>query len=162
MRHVIGTQIGGTVFVLLGAFRPPLLRAPTTILCELTSWAPQEDWALQDRAPQFTVGRGGSQATFWSALTASTPELAGRTPEECERRLRELGATAVGRQPRVLEDWSRLGDGRYTGHLDGDSSTVWLTVACEGRLASDPRTEPGYIEAAGGTIYELSRSGGAP
>jgi len=161
MRHVIGTQIGGTVFVLLGAFRPPLLRAPTTILCELTSWAPQEDWALQDRAPQFTVGRGGSQATFWSALTASTPELAGRTPEECERRLRELGATVVGRQPRVLEDWSRLGDGRYTGHLDGDSSTVWLAVACEGRLASDPRTEPGYIEAVGGTIYELSRSGGA-
>ena len=88
MRHVIGPHLGGTVFVLLGAFRPPLLRAPTTTLCELTSWAPHEDWALQDRAPQFTIGRGGSQATFWSALTASTPELAGRTPEECERRLR--------------------------------------------------------------------------
>ena len=59
---------------------------------------------------------------------------------------------------RLLGDGdANLGDVAAEG-----SSTVWLTVACEGRLASDPRTEPGYIEAVGGTIYELSRSGGAP
>ena len=40
--------------------------------------------------------------------------------------------------------------------LAGQPSAVWLTVAMEGRLESDPREEPGFIEAVGGRIYELA------
>ena len=40
----------------------------------------------------------------------------------------------------------------YPHHrVAGAPSFVWLSVAMEGRLASDPRVdEPGYIEAVGG------------
>jgi hypothetical protein len=59
-------------------------------------------------------------------------------------------------QPALLESWEQLADGRYAGSADG--RPVWLTVSLEGRLPSDPREAPGYIEALGGRIYEL----GAP
>jgi len=123
-------------------------------------WTQSEDWALADAVPQFTVGQSSSVSTFWTALATTTPELGSRSATECERRFAKLDAEEpAGKQPPVLEDWSKLDDGRYTGRLAGQSSFVWLTVALEGRLASDPRTdEPGYVEAIGGQIYELSRA----
>ena len=136
------------------------------------AWRDAEDWALADGAPAFTVGRGPQTCTFWTALIAATPELAARSPAACESRWRVLAAakgkaakgkaakgtagTAVGPQPPVLSDWQRLADGRYAGRLSGETGFIWLTVALEGRLDSDPRTDvPGYIEAVGGRIYEL-------
>ena len=56
-------------------------------------------------------------------------------------------------QPALLDAWERLADGRYAGTAEG--RPVWLTVSLEGRLPSDPREAPGYIEALGGRIYEL-------
>ena len=124
----------------------------------MDSWSTDEDWALQDSAPAFTVGRGNERATFWTALVASTPDLAKRSAAECEKRLRELKEKAeVGSAPLVLDEWKRLDDGRYTGRVTGESGFVWLTASTEGRLASDPRDEPGYIEVVGGKIYELGR-----
>ena len=128
------------------------------------AWRAEEDWALLDSTPEFTVGRGNQVATFWHALAASTPELSGRTAGDCERRWAQLAAEGAelpiiaGPQPTVLEEWRRLEDGRFTGRLAGARSSVWLNVAMEGRLAADPRNQPGYIEAVGGRIYELSGS----
>lgn len=124
-------------------------------------WTDKESWALADAVPTFTVGSGDERATFWSALALNTPGLAARSGAECERRFREENSENVeaGAAPLVLEDWSRLEDGRYTGRVAGESSFVWLTVSLEGRLASDPRKDqPGYIEAVGGRIYELARA----
>ena len=152
--------------------QPPCIRSPVTVdHCTIVrhraihmaedAWTDSEDWALADAVPQFTVGRGSDISTFWTALTTTTPELSSRSAGECEARHRALaGSTeAVGKQPSVLEEWERLADGRYTGRLAGEPSFVWLTVAKEGRLVSDPRVnEPGYIEAVGGRVYELSRA----
>ena len=120
-------------------------------------WATREDFALLDGAPAFSVGSGAQAVTFWQSMVASTPELAARSAEDCERRWAELkpaddAAARVGPQPAVLEEWSRMADGRISGRIAGQPSAVWLTVALEGRLASDPRDEPGYIEAVGGRI----------
>lgn len=122
------------------------------------SWRDEEDWALLDATPEFTVGEGNTASTFWTALTSSSTVLCQRSPTECAQRV-ELLATqqnstfSYGQEPRVLDSWVRLPDGRFTGRLD--SCTVWLTVEAEGRLKSDPRSEPGYIETIGGRVYEL-------
>ena len=122
-------------------------------------WRPDEDWALMDAVPAFTAGEGAQVATFWAALAASTPLVAARTPVELEQRWADIApeseAASAGKSPAILEDWTKLPDGRYAGRVD-DGSTVWLTVAVEGKLASDPRESPGYIEALGGRIYELA------
>ena len=86
-----------------------------------TAWSDKENWALADAVPQFTVGQGNERATFWSALVASTPELAARSGADCEVQFREVKTDDVqaGAAPTVLEDWSRLDDGRYTGRVAG-------------------------------------------
>ena len=127
-----------------------------------TDWATREDFALLDGAPAFSVGSGAQAVTFWQSMVASTPELAARSAEDCERRWAELkpaddAAARVGPQPAVLEEWSRMADGRISGRIAGQPSAVWLTVALEGRLASDPRDEPGYIEAVGAAGGVLPR-----
>lgn len=48
-----------------------------------------------------------------------------------------------GGEPPVLDSWEALPRGRYAGWLDG--RRVWLDVALEGRLASDPRCCPGCV-----------------
>ena len=133
------------------------------IHCTEAEWRDAEDWALLDAAPAFTVGEGPFVATFWQSLTAATPALSARSADECERRYGKLSQnqTPVGRQPPVLEDWTKCDGGRYSGRVAGGTSYVWLTVALEGRLAGDPREEPGYIEAVGGRVFELSRAGAA-
>jgi len=96
-------------------------------------------------------------ATFWTALSSSNAALCQRSPAECAQRAAQLAQNSTtlefGREPKVLEAWSRLADGRVVGRLD--ARTVWLTVETEGRLASDPRSSAGYIETIGGRVYEL-------
>jgi len=121
-------------------------------------WSPQEDWALQDQVPAYSAGTGADTATFWSALAANVPALSARGSTELEARAAQL-AVDGGAQPALLEAWERLADGRYAGSADG--RPVWLTVSLEGRLPSDPREAPGYIEALGGRIYELGAPGTA-
>lgn len=129
------------------------------------AWSDEEDWAIIDTASDFTVGEGTrSVATFWTALAASNAALCLRTAGECEQRAAELVAKqnvtlALGPEPRVLDAWIRQPDGRMTGRIDG--RTIWLTVALEGRLQSDPRSDAGYIEAVGGAVYELGASADA-
>ena len=103
-------------------------------------------------------------STFWTAMVSSSAALCERSPSECAQRVQDLVANNAtfdfGREPKVLESWSRLSDGRITGRLD--SRTVWVTVEAEGRLASDPREGPGYIESLGGRIYELGEPATGP
>lgn len=121
-------------------------------------WRDEEDWALLDAAPEFTVGAGNTAVTFWTALASSSAVLCERSSSECAERAEVLATQrnltlSCGPEPEVLDSWSRLPGGRITGRLN--SRTIWLTVAAEGRLASDPRSEPGYVEAVGGRVYEL-------
>mmetsp|Transcript_2569 Transcript_2569/g.5396 ORF Transcript_2569/g.5396 Transcript_2569/m.5396 type:complete len:173 (+) Transcript_2569:270-788(+) len=58
-------------------------------------WIGAEDAALLKSAPHYKAG----SATFWSALTASTPPLAGRSPEECEARMVVLTVADAGDAP---------------------------------------------------------------
>ena len=132
------------------------------------NWLPQESIALVDNAPLFSAGEGGHAVTFWQIMADSTPELSARSALECEEhwsrrielRIEEWTRAneRVGPAPLVLEDWTRLDDGRYAGRLSGQPSAVWLTVAKEGRLEIDPRSTPGYIETTEGRIYELAVS----
>lgn len=133
--------------------------------CEGGPWRDEEDWALLDETPAFTVGSGTNTVTFWSALATASPVLGRRTALELERRRarlavddRGLSAGPFGREPSVLSSWERLPDGRFTGTVDGRK--VWLTVEEEGRLASDPREGAGYLVSIGGRVYELGESSG--
>lgn len=125
----------------------------------MDEWRPDQDWALVDLVPSFTAGVGQNTVTFWQALATSVPALEARTPAELRCRFLEIAPSnsTAGDEPTVLEDWDRLLDGRYTGRLAGQSSFVWLTVATEGRLVSDPREQPGYVESISGRIYELGQ-----
>jgi len=132
--------------------------------CERRSWRAEEDWAILDETPAFTVGSGTNTVTFWSALATASPVLCHRTTLELEQRRARLAADkslstdSFGREPSVLSSWERLPDGRFTGIVDG--RRVWLTVELEGRLASDPRAGAGYLISLGGRVYELGESSG--
>ena len=145
-------------------FRAPLHAPPrTSPRMGEAPWCDEEDWALIDSMPEFTVGSGSMTATFWTALSSSNAVLCQRSPSECERRARLLTAENAslnfGGEPMVLCGWTRLANGRFTGRLD--DRTVWLTVDVEGRLASDPRSGAGYIETIGGRVYELGEPAAA-
>lgn len=132
--------------------------------CTEGDWLAEEDWAILDETPAFTVGSGANTVTFWSALTAASTVLCHRTAFELEQRMARLAAErslargSYGREPSVLSSWERMPDGRFTGTVDG--RTVWLTAELEGRLASDPRAGPGYLISLGGRVYELGESSG--
>ena len=108
------------------------------------NWLPQESIALVDNAPLFSAGDGDHAVTFWQIMVDSTPELSARSALECEEhwsrrielRIEEWTRAneRVGPAPLVLEDWTRLDDGRYAGRLSGQPSAVWLTVAKEGKI----------------------------
>ena len=82
---------------------------------------------------------------------------------EYERRYALLAARRAptlprGRDPKVLDAWLRLLDGRCAGHFGGSGRAAWPTVGEEGRLASDPPLGLGCVETLGGRVCEL----GAP
>jgi len=54
----------------------------------------------------------------------------------------------------LLDAWSRLPDGRFTGTL-GDDRTVWLTVAARSRCLDAEQPGPKYVETIAGAVYEL-------
>jgi len=151
------------VLVLRPAARPAARSRSTRLTCSAdTPWSADEDWALADGLAGFTAGRGDDNAaTFWTALAASSAVLGRRSGDECYERTcllaQEQNLTqAFGPEPQVLESWSRLPDGRFTGTVDGRS--VWLTVEAEARLASDPRiSQPTFVETLAGRVYELGR-----
>ena len=146
---------------LLSALRSPpvpsaVRRAPAPLLCDGDGeWSSREDWALTDLAASFTVGEGEHKATFWEALASSTFELHGRSHSECAARMEELSPGKYGSQPRRLDVWQRLPDGRYMGVEDGRK--VKVSVSEEGRLTKGSR--PMYIELTCGRIYELVAGG---
>ena len=146
---------------LLTALRSPpvpsaVRRAPAPLLCDGDGeWSSREDWALTDLAASFTVGEGEHKATFWEALASSTFELHGRSHSECAARMEELSPGKYGSQPRRLDVWQRLPDGRYMGVEDGRK--VKVSVSEEGRLTKGSR--PMYIELTCGRIYELVAGG---
>ena len=53
----------------------------------------------------------------------------------------------------LLDSWSRLPDGRFTGTL-GDR-TVWLTVGARSRVLDLDLAGPKHIETMAGAVYEL-------
>ena len=118
------------------------------------SWCSQEDWALLDGVSSFTVGEGKFKATFWDALAASNVVLRERTPTECAKRIKALSpkARSGGGQPKRLDVWRRLPDGRYMGIDNG--RVLHITVSEEGHLAEG--TQPHYIESTMGRVYELA------
>ena len=146
---------------LLSALRSPpvpsaVRRAPAPLLCDGDGeWSSREDWALTDLAASFTVGEGEHKATFWEALASSTFELHGRSHSECAARMEVLSPGKYGSQPRRLDVWQRLPDGRYMGVEDGRK--VKVSVSEEGRLTKGSR--PMYIELTCGRIYELVAGG---
>ena len=150
------------LLVLRPVARPAARHRSTRPICSSeTTWSADEDWALADGLAGFTAGRGDDNAaTFWTALAASSAVLGRRSGSECYERTCQLAreqnlTQAFGPEPQVLDSWSRLPDGRFTGTVDGRS--VWLTVEAEARLASDPRSTAGYVETLAGRIYELGR-----
>mmetsp|Transcript_38676 Transcript_38676/g.44166 ORF Transcript_38676/g.44166 Transcript_38676/m.44166 type:complete len:448 (+) Transcript_38676:125-1468(+) len=116
-----------------------------------SSFSMEQDWLLIDAVPRYTVNADtGRPATFWTQLSASTPELSLLPPDHLEARYSELcqspNKSTTGRptplagpQPLVLDQWSWSEDSRkVVGVVDNSGSTVWLTVAARGWLADDP------------------------
>lgn len=124
---------------------------------ENEGWRPREDWALLDGIEGFTVGEGDHVATFWDELAASSIDLFEKSPSECADRLAVISphARKHGPQPRRLDEWRRLPDGRILG-VERNGNTVTVTVSEEGRLAGGSR--PMYIESTKGRVYELATS----
>eukprot|EP00320_Phaeocystis_rex_P014455 CAMPEP_0119095758 /NCGR_PEP_ID=MMETSP1178-20130426/170656_1 /TAXON_ID=33656 /ORGANISM="unid sp, Strain CCMP2000" /LENGTH=186 /DNA_ID=CAMNT_0007079591 /DNA_START=28 /DNA_END=584 /DNA_ORIENTATION=+ len=147
----------------LASFAPSLLlslnsatcRAPIPLLSGSTEWSPQEDWALLDHMLACTVGSGDHTATFWDALAASTYLLHNRTASECADRMAVISHDKLGHQPRRLDQWRHLPDGRFFGVEGG--RTVYISVSEQGRLAEGHR--PMYIESVSGRVYELAAAG---
>lgn len=60
-------------------------------------WTMQQDWALVDQLPKFTVIGDGRQhtRTFWAQLAASTPELSYKHPDELMQRCDHLNNAII-------------------------------------------------------------------
>ena len=128
--------------------RNGLLRMATDITDVPSEWQIQEEWALVDDVPRFTVGHGEHRVTFWNALS-NTPVLRQRTPEELRARAASLVGHAVGREPKVLRSARRQADGSWAGTIDGHHLIVH--AASEGRSASGA----GFVESLTGEIFEV-------
>ena len=113
-----------------------------------SEWQIQEEWALVDDIPRFTVGHSEHRVTFWNALS-NTPVLRQRTPEELRARAASLVEHAVGREPKVLRSAHRQADGSWAGTIDGHHRIVH--AASEGRSASGA----GFVESLTGEIFEV-------
>ena len=128
--------------------RNGLLRMATDITDVPSEWQIQEEWALVDDIPRFTVGHSEHRVTFWNALS-NTPVLRQRTPEELRARAESLVEHAVGREPKVLRSARRQADGSWAGTIDGHHRI--LHAASEGRSASGA----GFVESLTGEIFEV-------
>ena len=129
--------------------RNGLLRMATDITDVPSEWQIQEEWALVDDIPRFTVGHGEHTVTLWNALSNTNPKLRQRTPEELRARAASLVEHAVGREPKVLRSAHRQADGSWAGTIDGHHRIVH--AASEGRSASGA----GFVESLTGEIFEV-------
>jgi len=137
------------------------------------SWTLEEDWALTDNVPKFTVGESSLARTFWTQLGSSVPELSHRSDEELEMRYNELQASQekkmpkAGPSPPVLRDW-RVDQKGFVTAVSGEGRTLCFQAHALGRVIDDPmgrkdtresrKLQPGgFVEAIGGRVYELGR-----
>jgi len=137
-------------------------------------WTLEEDWALIDKVPIFTIGESElMKRTFWAQLLISSPELSTKSSEmELQKRYKELSSQylekegkvlpSAGKSPPVLEDWfiENESGGRVVGVFDG--RTVWFSSNMMGRIdgnsqIDNPLLPGGFVEAAGGRIYEFGQ-----
>ena len=129
-------------------------------------WRADEDQYLLASVPAYTIGTAQNRVTFWTALAASSAVLRERSARECDQHfsttLAPPSKAQHGREPSVLNGWSRLPDGRYYGQStrgQQDSREVWLNVAREATLlATDCLSGVRYVELASGRIVELGPS----
>jgi hypothetical protein len=73
----------------------------TTTTTTTTSWTMEQDWALIDQLPKFTVIGDGEKdtnhhiRTFWAQLAACTPSLSDKTPNQVLERCQELERSSL-------------------------------------------------------------------
>ena len=133
---------------------------------ESDAWTLQEDWALMDNLPKFTVSSSTETRTFWTQLWSENASLfSTKQPEELYKRVQELDSQQIaemklqsdekgltdettrsltfGPSPPVLENW-KLEEGecnRVVGQIRTDGSgqrTIWFHYHLIGRLEGDP------------------------
>ena len=126
-------------------------------------WRADEDQYLLASVPAYTIGNAQNRVTFWTALAASSAVLRERSARECDQHfsttLAPPSKAQHGREPSLVNGWSRLPDGRYYGRCQQDSREVWLNVAREATLlATDCLSGTRYVELTSGRIVELGPS----
>ena len=68
-----------------------------------SSWSLEQDWALIDQLPKFTVGDDTNVRTFWDQLVACTPTLSDKTPKLLLERCQELDKASSSSESRSSE-----------------------------------------------------------
>ena len=129
----------------------------------VSPWRADEDQYLLASVPAYTIGNAQNRVTFWTALAASSAVLRERSARECDQHfsttLAPPSKAQHGREPSLVNGWSRLPDGRYYGRCQQDSREVWLNVAREATLlATDCLSGTRYVELTSGRIVELGPS----
>lgn len=128
------------------------------------NWTLEEDWALIDNLPLFTVSSTLETKTFWTQLWSANAILfSTKKTEDLYRRVQELEyqrdarlerhetkfqkrspSLRFGSSPPVLENWKidmEGNDNRVVGQVDIESSghrTIWFHYHMIGRLTGDP------------------------
>lgn len=132
----------------------------------------KQDWALIDSVPSYTVNAESDRpATFWTQLSALTPELSRISPEQLQDRYEVLRCndsnstrlTNSGPQPPVIDRWYYSEDGSTVWGILDNGSTIGVSVAARGWLIDDPLaatmkdkiTQGGWVMVIGGVVYEL-------
>ena len=147
-------------------------------------WELMEDWVLQDKVPEFTVGG----TTFWRQLKHTIPELSTRTEQELQQRYNQLETNNLedqneallrcGDSPEVLNTWwmdvvqknqNSAAIMMIHGRLS-NGSNIWFPLQSAGTIGGGTQTtndsssfrwllEDGdytkYVESSAGCIYEL-------
>jgi len=141
-----------------------------------SSFSMQQDWALIDSVPSYTVNADSDRpATFWTQLSAWTPELSRISPKQLQDRYQELWRQSnndnststrlqnAGPQPPMLDRWYYSEDGSIVWGMLDSGSTIGFTVAARGWLIDEPlavtvkdnTARGGWLMVLGGAVYEL-------
>lgn len=128
-----------------------------------STWTLEEDWALMDAVPKFTVGdTDQTRRTFWTQLLLQTPALSQKfhlgEEDELMARYQILLSSAAeeknadslprcGKSPPVLQEWSLVDDGTGTisgGRLRGsyNGRTIWIQTQAMGQFNTMDTTYP--------------------
>lgn len=132
---------------------------------ESINWTMEEDWALIDNLPLFTVSTTSETKTFWAQLWSANPILfAKKQPHDLQQRIQELQreinrretsekenggigrkSLVFGDSPPVLDNWkldleqhgNKIG-GQLVERSLGGRRTIWFHYHSIGRLEGDP------------------------